>query len=179
MQEQESALCGKSARAVMEQAMLRNEIRERRQLGRRLSGILRNLAEGQSTRCTTILMDLSCCLDTSGPFKTNDLPMEPTGFVVTVIAQLANPFMQPRLMCELQVASMAVMYYRLAQRTGDAQDSRSCTRYCDWLEDYLKDRIAYTVVTLSGAMNWFLYPLKGTCEDKPHLPEWLKNGDTV
>jgi hypothetical protein len=114
---------------------LRDEQKDRRKLAQRLSAVLRKLAEGKRSKHETILLDLACNLDTTG-VVTDLLPMEPTGFTVKHATALKHKNVSAKILCEMQVVTMAVMYYRLYRMTGDTQDARSCSRYCGWLEDY-------------------------------------------
>jgi hypothetical protein len=152
---------------------IRNEKRERKTLAQRLSKILRALAMTRH-KYETMLMDLSCSLDVSGPLNTSKLPMEPTGFVVPHTSVLQHRNMTPFMLCELQVISMAVMYYRLYRLSGDTQDARSCSRYCGWLEDYIERPSDYSAIVRDD-FGVYLCPIKRTKE--ACLPDWLADGE--
>src|SRR5574343_1974676 len=137
---------------------LRNEKRERKNLASRLSELLGALAKLRPKQ-ETILFDLSCNLGVSGPLNSSKLPMEPTGFVVLHASELLHKNAASRTLCELQVVSMAVTYYRLYRLSGDAQDARSCARYCDWLEEYISCPDDYCVIVQKD-LSLYLYPMK-------------------
>lgn len=154
---------------------IRNEKRERKNLANRLSELLRSLAKLRPKQ-ETVLLDLSCGLDISGPLNSSKLPMEPTGFVVLHTSELQHKGVSSRTLCELQVVSMAVTYYRLYRLSGDAQDARSCARYCDWLEKYISCPDDYCVIVQKD-LSLYLYPMKQSKDGIPRLPDWLCDGE--
>ena len=139
----------------------------------RLAAALRSLAALQKrSSVAQVFYDLACRTDLTGPIDQDKLPTTPDGFAVRNTTVLKRPGMSITTLCLYQVASMMVLYYWLYAAMNDAQDSRSCERYLEWVEAYVKAPGMYDAVG-NVRNGWYLYPFKGTPEDKPHLPEWV------
>jgi len=147
--------------------------RKKQALRVRLNGALRSLARLQHVaRIAQVYYDLACKVDLTGPIDQSKLPATPDGFVVKQSAILKCGNLATETLCLYQVVSMMVLYYWLYAAMNDAQDARSCERYLEWVEAYANAPKAYKVVG-NVRYGYYLYPLKGTPENKPHLPEWL------
>lgn len=148
--------------------------RKKRGLRLRLSNIIKHIARlQQNQRVMQALVDMSCKLDCEEVGSKQGYLVTPDGFAVTYSERLKHSQqLSTRLLCELKVISMAVMYYRLFRATKDRQDFRSCDRYCTWLEEYINLPMSYVVYDM-GHMIKFLYRPTGEENDIPHLPEWV------
>jgi len=150
--------------------------KQQKRLGLKLSGVLREVAGHLSPIMRRKLEDLSCNMGAGSLTDDSVLSVKPGGFIVKQSATIRHSDMRLPILCVLQVVSMAVLYYRMYSVTHDKQDSRSCNRYCKWLQDYLKDMSKYTVCG-NVRMGYFLTDSTQPGNDADKLPKWLNSND--
>jgi hypothetical protein len=139
-------------------------------LRKRMVAVLRALSTLQRlTKHQQLLMDLSCAVDATA--DTPKLPVDPNGFAVNDVDVQRSGIKAFRTICEFRMVAMMLMYYRLYHATGDAQDSRSCQRYIEWLEAYVKDSEHYGVVQDGDCKPIYLHKFKG--RETPKMPSWV------
>jgi hypothetical protein len=150
--------------------------KQQKRLGSKLSGILREVARHLSPVMKRKLEDLSCSMSASSLTDDSVLSVKSNGFIVKQSTTIDHSDMRLPVLCVLQIVSMAVLYYRMYSVTHDKQDSRSCNRYCKWLQDYLKNMNQY-VVCGNIRMGYFLTDNTQPGNDIDKLPKWLNSND--